>query len=573
MQNIINVFKSRKAFWIELIVTLIGLASFVYWGSRKQPWFCDEIYTYESANGFEQDWPDSHTGTWMTGADVEAFFAADSDRLSLNDITVRLYNDHVPLYFWLFRIVSFYLFKGSGSIWIGLGINLVFYLLLLNLGYRMFLRLTQRPLLSGTVMLLTFVVNRLVLEQITILRMYAMLLLLQLLLLLAVLWLLRDAGGSGMKPAAFLFLFTVSVAGLLTHYDFWIFYAVTATLSCIWLLILSFRQGKKFWTAREFRYILAWLGNFCCSLFVTILLFPYCRWNLNRGKGQLALQSLFVFSSEKVKNILWGYERLAGSIFGDQFPAAAALLIVFGCIAGGICILLKKKESKKLTCLILIVLIAQVYQFAVCFTLPDAREERYLWGSFTVMMLCMAGGGALILQELFLKIRNDQVRKKAWCLVSSALAIGILAGELAVIDGGNGIPYLFNQEKDVTLLKEYSETPWVVYGPTMGVYSYYDFLIPAQICFLSLENTDGDAAAFELLRDQDSFILYTFEDNLSLALAFFKETLGQEFTSRYLTKSVNLSVYLITKEEAEKIAAGTETGGSALEDETHERTY
>ena len=79
---------------------------------------------------------------WMTGDDVEAFFAADWDRLSLNDITIRLYNDHVPLYFWLFRMVSLFCFKGSGSIWIGLSMNLVFYLIVLGLIYGIFLRLT-----------------------------------------------------------------------------------------------------------------------------------------------------------------------------------------------------------------------------------------------------------------------------------------------------------------------------------------------------------------------------------------------------------------------------------------------
>lgn len=49
----------------------------------------------------------------MTGEDVEAFFAADWDRLSLNDITIRLYNDHVPLYFWLFRMISLFSSKGA----------------------------------------------------------------------------------------------------------------------------------------------------------------------------------------------------------------------------------------------------------------------------------------------------------------------------------------------------------------------------------------------------------------------------------------------------------------------------
>lgn len=549
MRNSVH-FKNKKALWIEFILLLAGLVSFFYWGNKKQPWFCDEIYTFESANGFEQAWPASCVDKWMTGADVEAFFAADWDTLSLNEITVRLYSDHVPLYFWLFRIVSFFFFRGSGSIWIGLSMNLVFYLIILKLGYRIFLYLTDAPLISGVVMVLTAVTNRLMLEQITTLRMYAMLLLAQLLLVLAGLWILHDAGGTKMKPRVFVFLFMVSVAGFLTHYDYWVFYAVTAVLICGWLLISAVRSEwaggqNKFWVTRQFRYIIAWLGNFGASLIVTILLFPYCRWNLNRGKGQMALRSILVFSSEKIENILWGYERLAASIFGETFSEIGALLILFGCIAVGGGILYKKKEKQKMLGVIVLVLIAQAYQFCVCFTLPDAQEERYLWGSFTIMMFCMAFGGILILQELLLKIRNIDIRRKAGSLTSVVLAIGILVGELKIIDGGNGIAYLFHPNKDVSLLEEYSEVPWIVYGPTVGVYSYYDWIIPEQICFLSQDNSAEDIVAFRGVVDTEGFILYIYEDYLPYALDFFAKATGKSYTSRYLTKSTNLTVYLI----------------------------
>ena len=117
-----------QVFVIGLLLLIAGAVFFLYWGRQKEIWFCDEIYTYESANGFEQNWPAENIDQWMTGRDVEAFFSADSENLSLNDISVRLYCDHVPLYFWIFRVVSFYLFHGSGSMWIGLSINLVFYL-------------------------------------------------------------------------------------------------------------------------------------------------------------------------------------------------------------------------------------------------------------------------------------------------------------------------------------------------------------------------------------------------------------------------------------------------------------
>ena len=307
---------NRQAFWVGLAVLLAGTLSFFYWAGKKQVWFCDEIYTYESANGFEQDWPNASVDQWMTGGDVEAFFAADWDRLALNDITVRLYNDHVPLYFWLFRMVSLFCFKGSASIWIGLSMNLVFYLAVLGLIYGMFLRLTKRALASGTAALLTGIVNRLIIEQATVLRMYMMLLLAELLLLLAGLWVLRGADRKKMSAGTFLYLSAVSGAGFLTHYDYWIFYAVTAALFCLWLFCLGIKkEGKGFWRSWEFLYVAFWVGNFAVSLFVTIRLFPYCQWNLNRGKGQTALYSLFDFSGKSLS-------RLHGGISGCRLPCS-----------------------------------------------------------------------------------------------------------------------------------------------------------------------------------------------------------------------------------------------------------
>lgn len=537
--------RSRQAFWIGLAILVTGTLSFFYWAGKKQVWFCDEIYTYESANGFEQPWPNTNVDQWMTGDDVEAYFAADWNVLSLNDISVRLYSDHVPLYFWLFRMISVLCFRGSGSIWIGLSMNLVFYLAVLALCYGVFLRLTRSPIASGTATILTGIVNRVMLEQATALRMYMMLLLAELLLLLGGVWILRGARRKKMSAGVFLYLFAVSVAGFLTHYDYWIFYAVTAAMFCLWLLFQAVKEkGKKFWSAWEFRYAAAWVGNFLLSLLATIYLFPYCRWNLNRGKGQTALYSLLNFSEDKGRQIVWGYQRLAASIFGDAFPAAAALLLLFGCIAGGGVILYRKREREKLAVLILAVLIAQAYQFAVCFTLPAAWEERYLWGVFTIMILCMAWGGILLLEELLRILKEKELAPVLTRCGISLLCIGILAWELAVIDGGNGVAYLFHPDKDVAVLKEHGNIPWLVYGPLGGVYSYYDWIIPEQICFVTEENTPEDADAVRAMPG-DSFVLYAFEEYLPTALDFFRQELGRELHAEYLTKSTNLTVYLI----------------------------
>ncbi|MBE5867830.1 MAG: hypothetical protein E7293_02580 [Lachnospiraceae bacterium] len=537
----------HKAFWAGLILLITGILSFVYWSSQKQIWFTDEIYSYESSNGFEQDWPSSQIGQWMTGSDIEAYLSADSDHLSFDAISDRLYSDHVPLYFWLFRLVSFLFFPGSGSIWIGLVINLFFYLFVLVLGYGFFLRLTSSPLLSATVMFFTAVVNRLMLQQATILRMYMLLLWAMLLLLMGGLWVLQDCKRPKMSPVLFIYLYIISVIGLLTHYDFWIFYAITAALFCLWLLILAVRKGRlRFWTTGEFKYVLAWVGNFAASLLTTIFLFPYCRWNLNRGKGETALKSIFDFSAKKLQDIGWGYERLSACLFGEKFPPILGLLLIFGCILDGAVLLYKRKEMQKLTGLILTVLTAQAYQFVVCFTFPADREERYLWCVYTILLFCMAWGAILLLQALLSLVKDAAVRKMAGRITYAILAIGILAAEWLVIDSGKGIEYLSHPAKDMSVLQAHSDIPWVVYGQVTGAHSYYDWTLPEQICFLTLEDTPEDLAAVKELRDTDSFLVYIPGDYRDQAVTYFQEELGRKFDSQFLTNSIKYNVYLMS---------------------------
>ncbi|MBE5872830.1 MAG: hypothetical protein E7287_00325 [Lachnospiraceae bacterium] len=542
--------KNKQAIWIGIIMFVIAIVSFVYWSRQKQVWFCDEVYTYESSNGFEQPWPATYTAQWMSGEDVERYLAADSDNLSFQTISANLYSDHVPLYFWIFRLVSFFFFHGSGSIWIGFVINLVFYLVFVGVLYKVLLHLTDSASVSGVIVLLSAVANRLMLEQIMTLRMYMMLLLGEGLLLLAGFLILRDLERKKMRPGAFVFLYLISVFGLLTHYHYWVFYAATAFVFCMWMLLCAWRkEKKKFLKTLEIRSVIAWVGNFIASLLTTILLFPYCRWNLNRGKGEMALSAVFDFSAKKIKDILWGYERLSAVIFGDGFPAILGLVIIFGfSIAGGI-LLYKKKDYGRFTCLVITVAISQLYQLVVCFTLPAGGEERYLWGPFTFLTVCMLWGAALVLKTVFSGVKADKPRCMGLRVAATVLTVAMLMNQWLIVDGGNGIAYLFQQGKDVTLLEEHRELPWLVDGAAVDASCYFDWLIPEQICFVSGEKSEADAQAVQVLKDKEAFVLYAVPDLADDMIAFLEETLGRELSCEKLTQSTKMLVYVVKKAE------------------------
>lgn len=259
----------------------------------------------------------------------------------------------------------------------------------------------------------------------------------------------------------------------------------------------------------------------------------------------MALTSLFDLSGEKIKKIAKGYELLCRSMFGAAFPVAIGLFLIFGCILCGGILLYQKKEYHILAGFVLTVLTAQAYQFAVCFTMPAGFEERYLWGSYTIMMFCMAWGAVLLLQAFFSKIENRKTCKIARWTAGFVLSVCILAGELSIVDGGRGIPYLFYEEKDVNLLEENRDIPWIVFGnDATDVYSCYDWRIPTRICFLTTDQTDGDKAALQEL-NSERFVLYVYEEHLPEALNFFTQELEKTKEARYLTRSTNYTVYLV----------------------------
>lgn len=537
-----------KEIIILIILLLAGVLTFVYWSSKKEIWFCDEIYTFESAHGMEQNWPAETTGQWMSHGEIEAFFSADSDHLSLKAISDSLYNDHVPLYFWLYRIIAFFGFKGSATIWTGYTLNLIFYLLFLIIGYYFWKRLTKMPLAAAGIMIFSGIINKVMIAQTTTLRMYMMLVWAELILLIFGLRVLQDNRLGKLRWSTWTPLCIFSLIGLLTHYDYWVFYAITAALFCCWLLILAYKKQKGgFLKTTEFKCVLAWIGNFAVSLSLTILIFPYCRWNLNQGKGQTALHSIFDFSAQKLENFAWGFQRLSASVFGECVPSFIGIFLIFACIIGAAVVLFKKKEHAQTAALLLMVLVALGYQLAICFTMPDVNEERYLWGGFTIIHMCFIWSTYVLIIFLIADFKTEKFQKICGGLLCGIFSLFMLTAQLQIIDGGHGVPYLFHPNKDVAALESHDNIPWIVYGPTVGVYSYYDWLLPEQICFLSLENTTEDTTAVLKLQNQESFLMYTYENYMPQALAFFEQVLGKDFEESFLTTSTNLTVYVISE--------------------------
>ena len=125
--------------------------------------------------------------------------------------------------------------------------------------------------------------------------------------------------------------------------------------------------------------------------------------------------------------------------------------------------------------------------------------------------------------------------------------MGVTLLNVLNLNRGNNISYLMYPDKNIPLLESYSDVPWLVYGPICGVYSYYDWIIPKELCFVTEDKAEEDAQAVEYLKDKDSFVLYVNEGLLEDAVDFIGSVNGTDYSVEYLMQSTNLKVYAIKR--------------------------
>ncbi len=514
----------QRGILYPLLLGLLATFVFVYWSGKKEIWFCDEVYTYETANGFEQGWPTEKYGEWISREEMVSAFAADSDTLSLDRVIENLYGDHVPLYFWIFRVVSFLFFHGSSSLWIGFSINLVCYLLLLFLVFTFLHKIRGRVAPAVATVMVVIIGSRLCLEQAMYLRMYMLLLLLEVAFLILCLNLSNQ-----WKWYRFFLFCVLSVAGFLTHYTFWIFYGSCFVIFCIGFLCDLFRGRKE-----SLKNMFAWIANGSLTILIVTLVFPVWKRNLGEGRGEMAVREFLKMDLGKRYQIKWGYRILSNMIFGKDFPMGAALLIAFACITGAAILLYKKGEKTQCRSLLTVVLITQLQQWMINLTVANA-ENRYLWACDTLFMLCFVWSVTL----LFVVIPKQKIARMAGLI---GLVV-VLFCEWKIVDGGRGLEYLRHPDKDLKMLSEYADKPWIMYGPTLGLYSYYDWTIPERIVFLSGENTPKEKEALGQIYSDEEMILYVYEGYVKDAVSFLQEGFESHVFLEKIAVSGGLTVY------------------------------
>ena len=213
-----------KKYGALALVLVLCAGVFCLFGMRKTGLFGDEVYTYGLSNSayapflYDVKGGDLHD-VLFTRSEAEDYLTVRDDGFSFASVYYNQTRDvHPPLYYELVHLVSS-VFRGSCSKWIGLGINLCFYLLTLLVLYRLALLAFDNTAAAASAAGL-YGLSRLAISDGMMIRMYMMLTFLTVLFALRCLQFLRmpDRRGGTVSVTA------VLLSGLLTQYYF-VFYA------------------------------------------------------------------------------------------------------------------------------------------------------------------------------------------------------------------------------------------------------------------------------------------------------------------------------------------------------------
>lgn len=403
-----NAIKKYGAIILAFIMTA---AVCLLFAARKQGMFIDEIYTYGLANSCRSPYlSDLKGGTLsdriFTQEEIQAYLTVgEDDRFAAGSVYYNQTRDvHPPLYYWGINFVSS-LFPGSCSKWIGLSVNILFYLLTLFVLCKTVL-LLPGSMDNAAASAALYGVSVLGLSTVMMIRMYTLLTFFTVLFAYTVLRILRTPEN---KRLYFL-LTAVIFCGMMTQYYF-VFYAFFTCLAFD-IRALIRKDHRSF-----FRFSLfAVLG-----VVLMFAAFPASFRHLFVGNGQVvggssvveALKDTSLYA-EHIRKFRKAEEKLKAVKY--VFIAVLILLAAFSWK------LPAAVRKKKIPFDALVILLPAPVTFLTVAVISPVQEHRYIYNIVPVLVL---GVSFLLgmLEECTGRFRGEFWVKKAVVLAVAATAL------------------------------------------------------------------------------------------------------------------------------------------------------
>lgn len=551
----------RKIYIFALLASIFSLIYCIAIGSNKQISFCDEVYTYESANLPGKSNPFFSENTWITGKDIQWYLSAEGHNPHFIEINEHLWPDHVPLYFWCIRIMSI-LFYDSCSPMIGIWVNaLIFAAFSFWFTVRIYQllhkwlaseKITRKSAGIVSVMVMFIIIaiffwmQETVFQIVFTIRPYILLLSLSVMLLYEyTLFILRsysDTSGNQKQIVKDIIKLTfLVVAGLLSHYHFWVFFSLCGLLT--WIICFC----KKQWKKARFLVLHA-----ICSIGITTCLFPQWIHNLFMGKGNISQRSILT-----TEFWLPGFVKALEKMTVNIFPWAnipwyliwGINIVIFYCAFS---LMRKRKHYDYMKAVIWMCIEVWSYTILVSIATTYLNEGRYFWLSqaiYALIIYVLLGyiiiNGIICLGQKNEDIsgRNESILLKIQTYISTAFLLLLVVFSFIKIQSENNL-YVLKGTGNEELMQAVSGIPWIVYTDGIDWKDYcsaYDFMYAENICFVP--NSAGQTNKGLHLPNDKEAIIFVKEETYEDAVTYFKNSLGKEVKSTKIGDSMYLDVY------------------------------
>ncbi len=479
-----TVLKKHFAFLLALVLIC---AVCLFFAGRKEGLFIDEVYTYGLSNSYYAPYVDDLKNDDMIDKVItrqelfDYLTVNDSDKFSAGSVYYNLSQDvHPPLYYWLFNFASS-LDRGNFSLWTGLVLDLVIYILTLVVLYLLALKLFESPDNAAAAVLL-YGLSSIGLSTMIMIRMYVLLTFETVLLAYFIACLMRG-GRTWHYPAVAVTVF----AGMMTQY-YYVFYAFFVCLAFdVYLLI------KK-----RYRELVMFSLSAVCGVLCLLPAFPAFIRQLTADvlvSGGSAVDNLMNFGQYAQRTAVFVREsghRMKAVICSAA--GAAALCAVFG---GKISAALKEKRVDSDS---LVLIVPAVVTFLVVAVVSPVAEVRYIYN--IVPMLVLAVSFLIYLAENALgKFKYDFAVKKGVLLILTAGALWC----------ARCVPpdYLYDEYSDYdALLSAHKSAPCVYIDDNYSSPLTYDMLQIMIFDDLLVTNDTSSEAMLEYIADAPETVVF-----------------------------------------------------------------
>ena len=233
--------KNNLPFATALFI-LIGsmLVVLFHYANLKMGYDTDEIFTFGLSNSYFYELFSSQYDKWHPSSDYFEFLTVNNtDKFRFDSVYYNQTQDvHPPLYYKIFHAVSSFL-PNTFSKWIGIGINIVFYLLICLILYYLMNHLVKNKWVSLlAVALWGFSIGAI--SSVMFIRMYTMLTFGTILFTYIAILFLQS---KEIKLKNLLAIYGISLVGILTQYYFLIAAFFISFVLCVYLMML--KNGRQ----------------------------------------------------------------------------------------------------------------------------------------------------------------------------------------------------------------------------------------------------------------------------------------------------------------------------------------